>query len=212
MMKVLVVDDDKINAKFLAKSLAKRGFEVTEVHDGRACLDYVKSNDVDIILLDIMMPDLSGQEVLSELRSEYSAFELPIVMVTAKSDASDVVNSLRKGANDYITKPVNIDVAEARIKTQVSLKSLYHDSLDKKELETLNAMIVTYNHEINNPLTIAMGMLNRAVAKQDFSYLDKVEDALDRIADIVSKIDGVTAKGKVDQKEYTKGKKMISLK
>jgi len=213
-MNVLVVDDDHINAKMLSKRLLKRDFEVTTLYCGKDCIEYVEKNHetLDLILLDIMMPDLSGLEVLAILREKYSTMDLPIIMVTAKGEASDVVDAMKKGANDYIQKPINMDIAEARIKTHLSMKKLNRESILKKELETANAMIVTYNHEINNPLTIAMGMLRRCMNRGELDGLEKVEHALERIADIVKKIDKVSLGTSVQKDNYTENQKMIKLK
>lgn len=212
-MKILIVDDDQINAKMLSKRLLNRGFEVETVYCGKDCIDYIESGkDADLVLLDIMMPDLSGLEVLTHLRKEYSTMDLPIIMVTAKGEVSDVVDAMKKGANDYIQKPVNMDIAEARIRTHLSMGLLNKESIIKKELETANAMIVTYNHEINNPLTIAMGMLRKCMMKKEFEGLEKVDHALNRIAEIVKKIDKVSQETSVQTDKYTEGQKMIKLK
>ncbi|OUR96618.1 hypothetical protein A9Q84_09745 [Halobacteriovorax marinus] len=213
-MNILVVDDDHINAKMLTKRLLKRGFEVDTVFCGKDCIQFVEENPtkLDLILLDIMMPDLSGLEVLDEIRKDFSTMDLPIIMVTAKGEASDVVDAMKKGANDYIQKPVNMDIAEARIKTHLSMKKLNAESIIKKELETANAMIVTYNHEINNPLTIAMGMLRRCMMKGEMDGLEKVDVALNRIADIVKKIDKISEQTTVQKDSYTKDSQMIKLK
>lgn len=210
-MKILIVDDDKINGEMLAKRLNKRGFETFRVEDGMACIEFIEENEVDLVLLDIMMPDLSGNEVLTILREFHSPFQLPIIMVTAKHEARDIVTSLKQGANDYIQKPVNIDVAIARINTQGSLRELYQENLRKTQVETLNAMIVTYNHEINNPLTVAMGTLQLAMKDPTEERMMTIKGSLMRITEIVRKIETVTENGEIKQEDYTDGKKMVSL-
>jgi DNA-binding response OmpR family regulator len=211
-MKILVVDDDEVNGKMLCKRLNKRNFNTVMLTRGMDCVEYVDAHkDISLILLDIMMPDISGVEVLTILREHYSAFELPIIMVTAKSEVSDVVQALKKGANDYISKPVNIDIAEARVKTQLSLSELYNEHLEMKGVEAVNSMIVTYNHEINNPLTIALGAVRRLEKEQSNEALEKLEEQLNRIAEIVKKIDRITEEG-LQTDEYADGRQMVSLK
>ncbi len=211
-MKILVVDDDETNAKMLCKRLEKREFETVMVTRGMDCVEYVETHDdIGLILLDIMMPDISGVEVLRSLREHYTAFELPIIMVTAKTEVVDVVQCLKAGANDYISKPVNIDVAVARVSTQLSLSNLYSEHLEMKGIEAVNSMIVTYNHEINNPLTIALGSIRKCQRDNDFSALDKLEEQLNRITEIVRKIDRLTEEG-ITHDEYADGRKMVSLK
>ncbi|EQC52528.1 response regulator [Bacteriovorax sp. DB6_IX] len=211
-MRILVVDDDQINNKMLTKKLEKKGFDVVQAFCGNDCLTAVEEGGIDLVLLDIMMPDLSGDQVLVQLRKTYSAFELPIIMVTGKSETEAIVNSLRGGANDYIVKPVNIEVALARINTQLTMKKLNKDNLQKAELETAHAMIVTYNHEINNPLTIALGMLRKIEKDYQSPYIDKTRNALNRVVDIVKKIESVANSSEVQRSDYTESDKMIKLK
>lgn len=209
--RILIIDDDKINSKFLARMLEKKDFEVYILHSGKTCLEFIQSNKTEIVLLDIMMPDMSGIEVLKQIRETFKPVELPVIMVTAKSETTDVTEALNLGANDYLTKPVTIDIAVARIKTQLNIVDLNRDSMRTKELETLNAMITTFNHEINNPLTIALLNLKKDVSKIDQRALDRSIDALLRIASIVKKIDGLSS-GDFEMTEYSESSKMIDLK
>ena len=217
MENILLVDDDQINNKMLAKKLQKKGYHVIQAFNGKECLKIFESDvELDLVLLDIMMPDLSGSEVLQEIRKKKTQFELPVIMVTGKSETQDIVDNLRLGANDYIVKPVNIDVAEARISTQLKLIQLQRESLKKAELETAHAMIVTYNHEINNPLTIALGLLRKIDKKIDdkevlLKNLPRVTSALNRIAEIVRKIEALSCKNEIEQNTYAEKDKMIKL-
>ncbi|EQC45496.1 PleD family two-component system response regulator [Bacteriovorax sp. Seq25_V] len=211
-MRILVVDDDRINNKMICKKLEKRGFEVVEAFNGHECLEAVENKQIDLVLLDIMMPDMFGSDVLVELRKNYSAFELPIIMVTGKSETEDIVECLRAGANDYIVKPINIEVALARISAQLTLKKMHHENLSKAELETAQAMIVTYNHEINNPLTIALGLLGRVKGEENLENVAKISDALFRIVDIVKKIQQISNETQLKHSSYTDQEKMIKLK
>ena len=111
--KVLVVDDEKLIVKGIRFSLEQDGMEVTCAYDGEEALQYAQSQDFDIILLDIMLPKMSGTEVCQQIR-EFSS--VPIVMLTAKSDDMDKIMGLEYGADDYITKPFNILEVKARIK------------------------------------------------------------------------------------------------
>ena len=111
--KVLVVDDEKLIVKGIRFSLEQDGMEVTCAYDGEEALQYAKEQQFDIILLDIMLPKLSGTEGCQQIR-EFS--NVPIVMLTAKSDDMDKIMGLEYGADDYITKPFNILEVKARIK------------------------------------------------------------------------------------------------
>ena len=111
--RVFVVDDEKLIVKGIRFSLEQDGMEVTCAYDGEEALENAKNTEFDIILLDIMLPKLTGLEVCQQIR-EFS--NVPIVMLTAKDDDMDKIMGLEYGADDYITKPFNILEVKARIK------------------------------------------------------------------------------------------------
>lgn len=111
--KILVVDDEKLIVKGIRFSLEQDGMEVDCAYDGEEALEKVHANKYDIVLLDIMLPKLSGLEVCQQIR-EFSS--VPVIMLTAKGDDMDKILGLEYGADDYITKPFNILEVKARIK------------------------------------------------------------------------------------------------
>lgn len=111
--RVLVVDDEKLIVKGIRFSLEQDGMEVTCAYDGEEALEIARNQEFDIILLDVMLPGLSGFEVCQQIR-EFS--NVPIVMLTAKGEDMDKILGLEYGADDYITKPFNILEVKARIK------------------------------------------------------------------------------------------------
>ena len=111
--KVLVVDDEKLIVKGIRFSLEQDDMEVTCAYDGEEALEAAKKTDFDIILLDIMLPKLTGLEVCQQIR-EFS--NVPIIMLTAKDNDMDKIMGLEYGADDYITKPFNILEVKSRIK------------------------------------------------------------------------------------------------
>jgi CheY-like chemotaxis protein len=109
-LRLLVVDDNEDNRDMLARRLRRRGYEVRTAESGAEALDLISSAlHFDAVLLDVMMPDITGLEVLAKLRTRFNKEQLPVVMATARSDSEDVVEALRLGANDYVTKPINLD-------------------------------------------------------------------------------------------------------
>lgn len=112
-MKALVVDDEKLIVKGLKFSLEQEGYEVDCAYDGQEAVDMIKEKEYDIVLLDLMLPILSGYEVCQQVR-DFS--DVPIIMLTAKGDDMDKILGLEYGADDYITKPFNILEVKARIK------------------------------------------------------------------------------------------------
>ena len=122
--RLLIVDDDEMNRDMLSRRLLRRGYQTTTANDGAEACNLVASDPFDLVLLDVEMPVMSGLTVLSRIREQYSAVELPVILVTGRSDSKDVVQGLDLGANDYITKPVDLAVALARIRHQLTVKKL----------------------------------------------------------------------------------------
>ena len=130
MSRVLVVDDEKLIVKGIRFSLEQDGMEVDCAYDGEEALELVKANTYDIVLLDVMLPKLTGFEVCQQIR-EFS--NVPVVMLTAKGDDMDKILGLEYGADDYITKPFNILEVKARIKAIMRRMSPKKEAAPKNE-------------------------------------------------------------------------------
>jgi diguanylate cyclase (GGDEF)-like protein len=120
--RILVVDDIADNRAILARRFQKRNFEVVEADSGPTALELIAAGSFDIILLDVMMPDMDGLEVLRRIRAKHSPEALPVIMVTANNQSADIVEALELGANDYVAKPVEFTIALARVNAQVKRK------------------------------------------------------------------------------------------
>jgi diguanylate cyclase (GGDEF)-like protein len=119
---LLVVDDELLNRDALQRRLERVGYHVIATDSGPAALAIAAAQRVDLVLLDVMMPGMDGLETLRQLRRSRAVSELPVIMVTAKDSTEDIVEALDAGANDYITKPVDFAVAQARIRTQLTAR------------------------------------------------------------------------------------------
>jgi DNA-binding response OmpR family regulator len=119
---VLLVDDEEMNRDGLARRLQRHDYEVVTARSGREAIELLGGRRFDLVLLDIMMPGMNGLEVLKFLRRVDSLVDLPIIMVTAKGESEDMVEALELGANDYLTKPLDLPVVLARIRTQLALR------------------------------------------------------------------------------------------
>ena len=119
---LLVVDDDAMNRDMLSRRLARHGYTVAVAEDGEQALKMIEGQTFDLVLLDIMMPGVSGLQVLEILRQRHSMADLPVIMATAKDESSDIVEALKLGANDYVTKPLDFPVVLARTESQLALK------------------------------------------------------------------------------------------
>lgn len=117
--RILIVDDVSDNRTILLRRFQRHGFEVVEADSGLKALELIDSQEFDLVLLDVMMPGIDGIETLKRIRCQKSASTLPVIMVTAKAESENIVESLGFGANDYVTKPVDFAVALARAHTQI---------------------------------------------------------------------------------------------
>lgn len=153
--RVLVVDDEKLIVKGIRFSLEQDGMEVDCAYDGEEALEAAKKKEYDVILLDVMLPKLSGFEVCQQIR-EFSM--MPIIMLTAKGDDMDKILGLEYGADDYITKPFNILEVKARIKAIMrrSNKNTNTSSSDSKtvtfgemKIDCENRRVYIFGKEVN---------------------------------------------------------------
>ena len=119
---LLVVDDSKMNREVLGLRLSRRGFQVQTAESGSRALELIEQRAFDLVLLDIMMPEMDGIEVLGRIRKGRSVVDLPVIMVTAKDQTEDIVGALEAGANDYVTKPIDFPVVLARVQAQLARK------------------------------------------------------------------------------------------
>lgn len=124
-LKILIVDDEPVNIQVLINNLSVLKYEVTQATNGFEALEIIENGfRPDLILLDVMMPRMSGYEVCQILREKFPAIELPIVMLTAKNQVTDLVEGFNSGANDYLSKPFSKNELLARIKTHIRLAKI----------------------------------------------------------------------------------------
>src|SRR6266700_88569 len=137
--RILIVDDNEMNRDMLARRLERKGYVIQVAESARSLLERLREEPVDLVLLDVEMPEISGLDALQTLRGCYSPIQLPIIMVTAKDQSEDIVKALDLGANDYLTKPIDFPVALARIRTQVAHKKAEEALLVSEERYALAA-------------------------------------------------------------------------
>jgi diguanylate cyclase (GGDEF)-like protein/PAS domain S-box-containing protein len=138
--RLLIVDDNEMNRDMLARRLARKGYDVLVANGAQELVESVKQDGVDLVLLDIEMPEITGLDALRILRKVYSAAELPVIMVTAKNQSEDIITALDLGANDYLTKPIDFPVAVARISTQLAHKRAQEALKESEERYALAAL------------------------------------------------------------------------
>jgi putative two-component system response regulator len=147
--KILVAEDIPENRKVLSLFLSELGFSVIEAENGRKALEAVMSNNPDIVILDIMMPEMTGIEVCRVLKSNPETKIIPVVIITALSDEQNHLKAIEAGADDFLSKPFNIHFLRARIKSLLALKLMsdmnrrYQEMLKKSNVELLQRLIST---------------------------------------------------------------------
>jgi len=136
-MRLLLVDDDEMNRDMLGRRLFRGGYDVRLAAGGKEALAILAGERIDLVLLDSMMPEMSGLDVLRQIRKVRPVSEFPVIMVTANHDSEGVVAALRAGANDYLTKPVDFAVAQARIEAGLLLATNDREQRRRMELYRL---------------------------------------------------------------------------
>lgn len=139
--RILVVDDEQMLARVMARRLASRGFEVEMAFGGPQALQWFDENPApDLVLMDVMMPEIGGLDVLERVRERYSASELPVVMLTSRSDSATIIRALETGANDYVTKPAELPVLLARVNGQLDRREAVRAMRRSEERYALAAL------------------------------------------------------------------------
>src|ERR671932_108440 len=143
---ILVVDDTPNNLRLLAGILQGRGYEVRPVPNGKLALSGARGFLPDLILLDIMMPEMDGYEVCSKLKADERTKDIPVIFVSAINDVLDKVKAFSVGGVDYITKPFQVEEVLARVETHLALQRL------QKSLQDKNEELAKTNEELANTL------------------------------------------------------------
>ena len=150
---VLIVDDEPINLQVLVNNLSLQNYSIIQANNGEEALKMMEDGlKPDIILLDVMMPKMTGYEVTQKLREHFPATELPILLLTAKTQVKDIVIGLEVGANDYLTKPISRDELLARIRTHLNLSHLREEnsrlSAEIEVIQQLQRMVLPNHSEL----------------------------------------------------------------
>lgn len=155
--KILVVDDQQENVYLLKVLLSSHGYEVLEAQSGQEALDALERESCDLVLLDVMMPEMDGYEVCRRIREGGDKQRIPIILLTARKDTDSKVRGLDIGANDYVTKPFDRQEILARIRSLLTIEDLKQKLVEVERLAAIGQLAVTLNHEINNPLAAIVG-------------------------------------------------------
>ncbi len=193
--KILIVDDNHLNIHMLEIILQKENYNVLTADNGLDGIRIAANEKPDLVLLDIMMPEVDGFEVCEKLKANPGTHDIPIIFLTAKTDTAGIVKGFELGAADYVTRPFNRVELLARIKTHMALRQSRDRVIELERKNSVLAMGTTTNHEINQPLTVLSGNLfllretlkEKGLTEEQEKVLQKMDAAIMRIKGILSK-------------------------
>ncbi|MDO8092957.1 MAG: response regulator [Candidatus Brocadiales bacterium] len=173
--KILVVDDNEDNLELLEAFLLPMGYEVIKAYNGREALEMVEQAHPDLILLDVLMPEMGGMEVCRRLKEGGNTRFIPIILVTALKDVNDRIDGIEAGADDFLSKPIDKQELKARIKSLLRIKEM-HDKLEesRRNLEATNNELLKLGrfkddlthllvHDLKNPLVNIMELVRQTL-------------------------------------------------
>lgn len=206
--RILIVDDVPKNIQVLGNILINEKYQISYTQDGNHALALIKKNKFDLILLDIMMPEIDGYEVCKKIMADPETAEIPVIFLTAKADKESVIKGFKLGARDYVTKPFNAEELLARVRTHLELKDKneqlknVNQTLEQKvierttELRSANKKLLTLDkaksdflniigHEIRTPLNGIQGLTSLLTDSTDkdvqLDYIKNLKEASDRL-------------------------------
>ena len=153
--RVLAVDDNATIRRAIAMRLGAKGFDVTTAEDGQGALDALARSDFDLVLLDLQMPGMRGDEVLRAVRQRYNGMELPVIMLAASDNKQDIANAIELGANDYVVKPGDLPILLARINTQLSLKEA-GERLKRQAQASIEIPVAASNEDLERTTVLSL--------------------------------------------------------
>ncbi len=217
MKKILIIDDYPDNVFLIQDRLEKAGYEVITAYDGTTGMQKAFDEEPDLILLDVMMPDISGFDVCKRLTADERTKLIPIILLTALIEVDNVKEGLDAGAYDYIRKPFNKVELLSRIKSALRYSEANKIYSEVEKIKLFAATIVTANHEIKQPLTlinICVSAIKRELGKEVPSK-ENIENRVGYIekatADIIEILAKLSAIKKPVVTEYVNDLKMIDI-
>ncbi len=213
--RILVVDDHPINTKLLQLKLEPQGMDVFVACNGRECLDIVEETNPDLILLDVMMPEMDGIETCQRLKSNPKTEKIPVIFITAKASREGKLEGLNAGAVDYITKPIDLDETLARVQTQLRLQEMFRENLqlqerlgDARKTAAVGAITSGIAHNLNNLLGVVVGYIDLLKNGHDSPDMVKrsvglMDHAITRMANIIHQLSMIASNERYELAEIS---------
>lgn len=212
--RILVVDDQLINVQLLKRKLEREEMTVIAAYSGQEALDAVANDRPDLILLDVMMPDMDGIEVCTRLQADENTRSIPVIFITARNSKEGKIEGLAVGAVDYITKPIDLDETLARVQTQLRFVYINREMVDlqrrlieARRTATIGAVTQGIAHNLNNLLGVVIGYLDLVKSNSDrpeavLKNADHVENAVQRIVSIIKQLSSMVGKTRLPTQPF----------
>lgn len=217
MSKICVIDDHPENVFILQDRLERAGFEVITAYDGESGLQKIREEMPDLVLLDVMMPGVSGFEVCKTITTDDTIKHIPVILLTALTSTEDLEQGLQAGAFDYVKKPFNRAELLARIKSALRFAETNKFLVEIEKVNTYAATVLTANHEIKQPLTLinlSTTAIKRELSKDDLNMeaiqkrVKYIEGATQEIIEVLEKLTNIKKPVFTD---YINNLKMIDI-
>lgn len=210
---ILIVDDNAVNVKLGQALLEKAGYRTLTALHGRECLKTAQRLNPDLILLDILMPEISGIEVCRALRRDKQTSHIPVIFLTANTDNRILQAAFESGGREYVRKPVNKTELLVRIKSVLNQEELRRKLLEEEKLKGVLEMAGAVCHELNQPIQAVAGysevmMMNTKPDHPLFMHVARIKKQIDQMGKITKKLMRIT---KYETKDYILGKKIIDI-
>jgi len=213
---ILIVDDLPENIKIAGNILRSNNYKVIFALNAAEAEERLNNVEVDLILLDVMMPDMDGFEFCRRIKKDDKFKDIPVIFLSALSDTVNIVKSFEVGGVDFVMKPFNVQELLARVKTHLEIVSHRKTIIELEQKNTIAAMIVTANHEINQPLTVLKGNLemlkinlkNYELPEKAAKNIEKIQKCSELIEAILHKYQTYT---EYNFKPYLNDVKMINF-
>ena len=179
---ILVVDDNEMNRDMLSRRLKRLGYSTVLANDGEKALEAIVENKFDLVLLDIMMPNLNGYDTLERIKSNHLTQHIPVIMISAVDDLESVVRCIELGAEDYLFKPFNPVLLKARV--AASLEKTHLRTTMENSIDSTSPRITELVDMIHENLKMLTGELDNLNDSQK-AKLDVILDSTDRLVDLL---------------------------
>jgi len=180
MLRIIVIDDDPVIRKIIKYKLEKENYEVLLAEDALEGISRIISEKPDLILLDVVMPEVDGYETLQLIKCNQELKDIPVIMLTGRDEVNDIRKGFDSGADDYLGKPFDFPELLARIKTLLRIKELQKKVLKNERMAAIGQIALTIRHKINNTLTAVVGQ-SEVLIRREKNLPSHVRDNLEEI-------------------------------